>query len=67
MDQELISEFEDGVNAYWGGQEPKGWQSAKKRAESPFLTGWFWAAELEVGCNSVRDQHGEYMNPDVDL
>ena len=64
MDTELIQEFTDGVNAYWSGREPEGWNSKAKRAESPFLSGWYWAAELEVGFRSVRDQDGNYMNGD---
>jgi len=52
-------EFSKGVNAYWGGSVPDGWESPEKRARSPYLMGWYMASMWEVEEGFITDQFGD--------
>ena len=54
----ITEEFQAGVNAYWSGELPDGWNSADKRAVSPYLTGWYMASVWETDEGALVDSDG---------
>lgn len=46
MDDKLVEEFERGVDDYWSGILPEGWD-APDAMRNPYLAGWNLAADFE--------------------
>lgn len=46
MDKDPLTLFESGVNDYWAGLVPDGWDHARAY-ENPYLAGWNLAAQSE--------------------
>lgn len=58
MDDVLVRDFEAGVDAYWGGVLPDGWDKPKRRGKSPYLMGWWMASMWETAPGWCKDHHG---------
>lgn len=58
LDDDLCAEFTRGVNDYWGGEIPDGWDDAERRAHTPYLSGWFMASMWEVRPGWITDEFG---------
>lgn len=54
----FVDEFNAGVDAYWGGELPDGWNSPETRAQSPYLTGWYMASLWETQPGFLLDMDG---------
>lgn len=59
-------EFSRGVNAYWSGMCPEGWDDVKRRARSPYLMGWYMASMWEVEVGFITDEFGDSLQEDED-
>jgi hypothetical protein len=53
---DVLSEYERGVDCYWAGQIPTGWEGSRwdatavaKAARSPFIMGWYQASMADNG------------------
>lgn len=44
---DTLEEFEAGINAYYAGEVPDGWDDPNRRGNSPFLMGWFMESEVD--------------------
>jgi len=64
MDDLIVSEFTDGVNAYWSGECPDNWNSDEARAKSPYLQGWYMASMWETQPGWLVDFDGTPMQED---
>ena len=59
MNDTVTEEFTQGVDAYWGGEVPEGWQSQSTREQSPYLMGWYMASLWETQPGYLRDLDGD--------
>lgn len=59
MSDTITQEFADGVDAYWSGELPEGWNDYEVRCKSPYLTGWWMASVWETQPGYLRDLDGE--------
>jgi hypothetical protein len=59
MDDLIVQEFQDGVNAYWAGGVPEDWQDEDRRATSPYLQGWYMASMWETSAGWLTDEAGD--------
>lgn len=58
MDDMVLEEFTDGVNDYWGGECPDGWDDSKRRNNTPYLMGWYMASMWEVYPGQLLNRAG---------
>lgn len=58
---DVTVDFEAGVDAYWGGVLPDGWDKPKRREKSPYLMGWWMASMWETSPGWIRDRYNEPM------
>lgn len=59
-------EFTAGVNAYWSGECPDGWDNLDKRTRSPFLMGWYMASMWECYPGTITDRDGDPFQTEDD-
>lgn len=52
----VTAEYERGVDSYWAGEIPTGWESSRwddnalaKAARSPYIMGWYQASLADNG------------------
>ena len=52
----MLDEFERGIDSYYAGQIPRGWENSKwddaavlKAARAPFVMGWYLASMEDNG------------------
>jgi hypothetical protein len=65
MDEDKVtSEFSDGVDAYWSGECPEGWDDPKRRERSPYLSGWYMASMWETSPGYITDGDGYPLQED---
>lgn len=57
-------EFSKGVNAYWAGGCPEGWDKKKRRERSPYLMGWYMASMWETQVGFITDEDGDPLQLD---
>lgn len=55
----VTKEFTDGVDAYWAGEVPDGWEDPNRRNQSPYLMGWFMSAQWETAPGWLTDEDGD--------
>ena len=56
----LIEEYQNGIDAYWAGDVPDGWQDPDLVSRSPFLSGWYQASIIDTGGHLVGAGPEEY-------
>lgn len=65
MDEDMvIDQFNQGVEAYWAGELPDGWDNSKRRERSPYLTGWYMASMWETSPGWITDMVGDSLQDD---
>lgn len=45
----IAEAFEAGVDAYYAGEVPKGWDKKSRRMTDPFLMGWYLESQADNG------------------
>jgi hypothetical protein len=65
MDDAMVQDFRNGVDAYWSGQLADGWDNESVRNRSPYIMGWYLASMWEVSPGYVLDEDGNaFQTPD---
>lgn len=64
MNDEVLEEFTRGVNDYWGGECPEGWNNETLRNDCPYLMGWYMASLWEVYPGELCYEDGTPMQED---
>ena len=64
MNDTVQEEFTEGVEAYWSGELPEGWDDYSVRSKSPFLVGWYMASMWENMPGYLTDRDGEPLQED---
>ena len=63
-DDDVTAEFARGVNDYWGGEAPDGWDDEERRNQTPYLMGWYMASMWEVQPGWILDEDGNPIQED---
>lgn len=56
MSIDILEEYSRGVNDYWSGKLPEGWD-APDANDNPYLAGWNHAAEQENGIKFFAEEY----------
>ena len=65
LDDDVTAEFTRGVNDYWAGEVPDGWNDPKRRDVTPYLAGWYMASVWESYPGTLLYEDGTPMQEDV--